>query len=243
MESVPPLSHSEMPAFLEPVVHPSPGNLTITKEAIRVPFSFYFPLRRKRNAFYKRAFDLLFSSALILFIFPWFLPLAALFIRLESKGPVFFRQKRYKQGEKVFTCFKLRTMCVNEEADQVAARKDDARITKLGGFLRRTHLDELPQLFNVFLGDMSLIGPRPHMVSENLAFGPLIHYYSIRHQVKPGMTGLAQVLGLTGHVTDIKVMEKRVEQDIYYIRKWSPFLDMKIILLTIFKLLHLKQAH
>ena len=243
MESVPPLSHSEMPAFLEPVMHPSQGNLTIAKEAYALPFSFYFPLRRKRNAFYKRAFDILLSSTLILLIFPWFIPLAAIFIKLESKGPVFFRQKRYKKGEQVFTCYKLRTMCVNDEADRVAARKDDARITKLGGFLRRTHLDELPQLFNVFLGDMSLIGPRPHMVSENLAFGPLIDHYSVRHKVKPGMTGLAQVQGFTGHVTDIKVMEKRVEQDLHYIKKWSPLLDIQIIGLTILKLLHFKQAH
>jgi lipopolysaccharide/colanic/teichoic acid biosynthesis glycosyltransferase len=232
-----------MPVFLESVVHPSQVNLTLSKEAARVPFSFYFPLRRKRNEFYKRAFDILFSSALILLIFPWFLPLATLFIRLESKGPVFFRQKRYKKGEEVFTCYKLRTMYVNDEADRVAARKDDARITKLGSFLRRTHLDELPQLFNVFLGEMSLIGPRPHMVSENLAFAPLIDHYSFRHKVRPGMTGLAQVLGFTGHVTDIKVMEKRVEQDIYYIRKWSPLLDIRIIGLTFLKLLHIKKAY
>jgi putative colanic acid biosysnthesis UDP-glucose lipid carrier transferase len=243
MESVPPLSHSEMPAFLEPVVHAPQGNLTIAKPSITVPFSFYFPLSRKGNAFYKRTFDLLLSSILILLIFPWFLPFAALFIKMESKGPVFFRQKRYKRGEEVFTCFKLRTMCVNEEADRVAARKDDIRITRLGRLLRRTHLDEFPQLFNVFLGDMSLIGPRPHMVSENLTFGPIINHYSIRHQVKPGMTGLAQVLGFTGHVTDIKVMEKRVEQDIFYIKKWSPLLDLKIIGLTVLKLLHIKQLH
>ena len=243
MESVPPLSHSEMPVFLEPVIHAPQGNLVVAREQVPVPFSFYFPLKRKQNAFFKRAFYVFLSLLLMILIFPWFLPLAALMIKLESRGPVFFRQKRFKKGEKIFTCFKLRTMLVNDEADLVAARKDDVRITKTGAFLRRTHLDELPQLINVFLGDMSVIGPRPHMVSENLAFGPRIHFYSVRHQVKPGMTGLAQVMGLTGHVTDLKVMEKRVEQDIYYIRRWSAWLDLKILVLTFFKLLHIKTVN
>ena len=133
-------------------------------------------------------------------------------------------------------------MYVNSEADLLAARHDDARITRLGRILRKSHLDELPQLVNVFMGDMSLIGPRPHMVSENLAYAPLIKNYSLRHQVKPGMTGLAQVLGYTGHVTDSKVMEKRVEQDLVYIREWSVLMDIKIIALTLLKLLNLYQG-
>jgi putative colanic acid biosysnthesis UDP-glucose lipid carrier transferase len=242
MESVPPLSHSEMTPFLEPVIHNSPSNLSIASETLTIPFSLYFPLNNKLNAFYKRGFDVFFSFLLMVLIFPWFIPLAAIIIRIESKGPVFFRQQRFKRGEKIFTCFKLRTMHVNAEADHLAAQKDDVRITAVGRFLRKTHLDELPQLINVFLGDMSLIGPRPHMVSENLAFAPVVHHYSLRHKVKPGMTGLAQVMGYTGHVTDIGVMQKRVEQDIFYIRKWSIILDMKIISLTFLKLLRIKSS-
>jgi putative colanic acid biosysnthesis UDP-glucose lipid carrier transferase len=236
MESASPLTHSPLPAYLEPV-HASQGNLSIAKEDNSFPGLVILPLEKTVNACIKRSVDLLLSSILILLIFPWFIPLAALMIKLESRGPVFFRQKRFKKDERIFTCYKLRSMFVNEEADVQAARKNDLRITHLGRILRKTHLDELPQLINVWMVDMSLIGPRPHMISENLDYASRIKYYSLRHQVKPGMTGLAQVMGFTGHITDVGVMANRVEKDIYYIRKWSVLMDVRIMFLTMIRLI------
>ncbi|RYY86051.1 MAG: hypothetical protein EOO15_15455 [Chitinophagaceae bacterium] len=191
------------------------------------------PLEHAGNRLLKRAADLLASTVFILFVFPWFLPIAALAIRLDSRGPVFFRQRRHKQNGQVFFCLKLRTMVLNPDADMLAAFEGDRRITGVGRFLRQTHLDELPQFFNVFLGDMSLIGPRPHMLSENERFSEAIADYKLRHQVKPGITGLAQVRGHVGATTDRAAIERRLQSDLHYIRHWSPRMDARILLGTV----------
>ncbi|MBD0285041.1 MAG: sugar transferase [Flavisolibacter sp.] len=202
--------------------------------------SIYRPLENKRNNLIKRMVDVILSTFLILTVFPWLLPLIAFFIKIDSKGPVFFLQKRNKINGKVFTCIKFRTMVVNDEADRLQASENDRRITRVGKFLRKHYLDELPQLFNVWMGDMSIIGPRPHMISDNKKFEQLVPHYNCRHKVKPGITGLAQVLGHTGPVTDVEKMKKRVEKDIYYVYNWSFVLDTKIACRTIFKIVGLK---
>ncbi|MDB5253598.1 MAG: hypothetical protein JWP27_2767 [Flaviaesturariibacter sp.] len=234
MEPVPLLNDSSV--FATPLSsHTSPSRLFAETETLWVARSTVdTPLQIRRNALLKRLADVTVSSILILLIFPWLIPLMALLIRLDSKGPVFFRQKRAKRGGALFTCIKLRTMVVNPQADTKAAIEDDPRITTVGAFLRKSHLDELPQLLNVWYGDMSLIGPRPHMVSDNHAFGPIIDQYHCRCLVKPGITGLAQVLGYTGPAGSREAMQMRVRQDLHYVQHWSIGLDIKIILRTIF---------
>ncbi|MFS8083118.1 MAG: sugar transferase, partial [Ginsengibacter sp.] len=144
-------------------------------------------------------------------------------------------QKRNKKNGRIFTCIKFRTMIVNEEADLKQAVENDSRITRIGKFLREYHLDELPQFINVLLGDMSVIGPRPHMISDNLNYDKMIDHYSYRSTVKPGIAGLAQVMGLCGRITNINTMKNRVNMDNFYIRHWSLKLDMIILYRTIFK--------
>ena len=187
------------------------------------------PLGRRRNRLLKRAVDLVAATVFILLVFPWFLPLAALLIRADSRGPVFFRQRRHKRNGREFYCIKLRTMVLNRDADSCAAFEGDRRITRVGRLLRRTHLDELPQLFNVWWGDMSLVGPRPHMLSENERFAQDVPGYRLRQQVKPGITGLAQVRGHVGATHDRSAIERRVHADLYYIRNWTPGLDAHIV--------------
>jgi putative colanic acid biosynthesis UDP-glucose lipid carrier transferase len=195
------------------------------------------PLGKRSNLFLKRAFDLVLSAILILTVFSWMLPLIAIMIIVDSRGPVFFLQHRIKRNGRRFTCIKFRTMHVNEDADLLPACMNDQRITKVGKFLRKHHLDEFPQLLNVFWGDMSLIGPRPHMISENTKYAELFDFYCGRQNVKPGISGLAQVLGYVGHAADPERMKRRVKLDLYYIRHWSPALDARIILLTALKIL------
>ena len=198
------------------------------------------PLEKKSNLFLKRLVDFFLSSVLILGLLSWLIPVIGLLIRLDSKGPVFFLQKRNKKYAGIFTCIKFRTMINNEESDRLAAHANDHRITKIGKFLRRHHLDELPQLFNVWWGDMSLIGPRPHMVIENEKFETMVEEYFLRYKVKPGITGLAQILGYVGPVTEMESIQDRVKHDVYYIRYWSVALDMKIVCRTFFKMLGVK---
>lgn len=191
------------------------------------------PLGRRRNRLLKRLLDLAGATVFILVVFPWFLPLVALLIRLDSRGPVFFRQRRHMRNGRPFYCLKLRTMVLNRDADLCAAFEGDRRITRVGRLLRRTHLDELPQLFNVWWGEMSLVGPRPHMISENERFAGEVPGYRLRQQVKPGITGLAQVRGHVGATHDRAAIERRVQSDLYYIRHWSPALDARILWRTL----------
>ena len=195
------------------------------------------PLDRSFNRMLKRSFDCLLSSLLILLILSWLVPLIALLIKMDSKGPVFFFQKRNSKNGRLFTCIKFRTMVVNKEADTQPAIANDSRITSIGAFLRQNHLDELPQLFNVWLGHMSIIGPRPHMVSDNLKYEQLLNFYSYRHKVSPGLTGWAQVHGHVGVIKDVEAMRERVKKDIYYIHHWSMLMDMKIIGTTLFRMI------
>ena len=195
-------------------------------------FRLQLPLDNLSKRIIKRTGDILVSSLVIVGILSWLVPLMALLIKLDSKGPVFFLQKRNKRGGKIFTCIKFRSMIENEDADLIQATVDDERITKLGRFLRNHYLDELPQFFNVLVGDMSFIGPRPHMVSDNIKYEELIEYYDYRHKVKPGITGLSQAMGYVGETRTTQAMRDRVQLDIFYVRHWSLRLDLKILWTT-----------
>lgn len=187
--------------------------------------------------FLKRAFDLLVSTLVILGILSWLLPVLAWMIKRDSEGPVFFVQKRVGKGGKLFSCFKLRSMVVNPHADQHPVAGDDGRITPLGSWLRLSHLDELPQFFNVFLGSMSLVGPRPYMPSDVLRFATIISDPFFREKVKPGITGMAQSMGLHGMVCDRNTLLKRYHWDDYYVRNTGFLLDMQILWNTFLNLL------
>lgn len=182
----------------------------------------------------KRIFDILFSSVIILFVFSWLFPIMAILIKLNSKGPVFFKQQRTGINNKTFWCYKFRTMTVNSESDSKQAQVNDSRITSIGGFMRKTNIDELPQFFNVFFGQMSVVGPRPHMLKHTQQYSELIRHYKVRHFVKPGITGWAQVNGFRGLTDELWKMEKRVEYDMGYLEKWNLLWDLKIIFLTMF---------
>lgn len=195
------------------------------------------PLDQPQNQLIKRIFDLVFSSAFILMVMSWLLPILAIIIKFDSKGPVFFVQLRSGQDNKPFKCLKFRSMKVNVEADSKQASKEDPRITKLGFFLRKSSLDELPQFFNVFIGNMSLIGPRPHMLKHTEEYSKLIFTFMGRHYVKPGITGLAQCMGYRGETQTVADMENRVRLDRYYIENWTFWLDIKIIFLTVISLI------
>lgn len=194
-------------------------------------------LDESRSQFVKRVFDILFSSAFLILIMTWLLPVVALIIKLDSKGPVFFLQLRSGQNNKSFKCMKFRTMIVNQDSDNKQATKDDPRITKLGHFLRKTSIDELPQFINVFIGNMSVVGPRPHMLKHTEEYSKLIERFLGRHYVKPGITGLAQCMGYRGETKDLADMENRVRLDRYYIENWTFWLDIKIIFLTVVSLI------
>ena len=191
------------------------------------------PLNKPGLRVLKRSFDILASTLLIVLFFPWLLPILALLIRLDSKGPVFFLQIRHKREGKKFTCIKFRTMLENAYADSLPASHLDNRITKVGAMLRRYHWDELPQLFNVWWGDMSLIGPRPFMTNDHQSFRILVPGYDYRHDVKPGITGLAQSLGFAGPMSDVQTLKDRISLDHYYIRHWSVTMELRIILRTL----------
>jgi Undecaprenyl-phosphate glucose phosphotransferase len=194
------------------------------------------PLESLQNAVFKRLFDVTFSLLVIVFVLSWLIPLFALLIKLESKGPVFFLQLRSGRSNQPFYCIKFRSMKVNKDADNVQATKDDVRVTKLGAFMRKTSLDELPQFFNVLIGNMSVIGPRPHMLKHTEEYAALIDKFMVRHFLKPGITGWAQVTGLRGETRTTEDMARRVEADVYYLEHWSVLLDMKIIFLTIWNI-------
>ncbi len=195
------------------------------------------PLENIVNRFIKRLFDIGFSILVLIFILSWFIPLMAIIIKLTSKGPVFFIQKRSGIKNKSFSVIKFRTMYVNSDAHYKQATRHDQRITPIGKFLRKTNLDELPQFINVFTGQMSVIGPRPHMLKHTEEYSKIIDKFMVRHLIKPGITGWAQVNGYRGETKDVNDMEGRVRADVWYIENWSFGLDVKIIIMTIINML------
>lgn len=193
-----------------------------------------YPLDYYSNFLLKRTFDVVFSIIVLITICTWLFPIIAICIKITSKGPVFFIQKRYGFHEEVFQCIKFRTMIVNDESSVKTTEPDDSRITKIGSFLRKTSLDEMPQFLNVLKGEMSVVGPRPHMLAVDNYYKPKIGRYSLRSMVSPGITGLAQVNGLRGDAGDVELeMNKRILADAFYVRNWSFVLDLVIILKTV----------
>lgn len=191
------------------------------------------PLEDGFNRISKRAFDIVVSLFVLLFIFPFMYAICGIIIKVSSKGPVFFKQKRTGFQGKEFYCYKFRSMRMNDNANLKSATKDDPRVTKIGKFMRSTSIDEFPQFINVLKGDMSIVGPRPHMLKHTEEYSALIGKFMVRHLVKPGITGWAQVTGWRGETKTVKDMDERVKHDVWYIENWSLFLDIKIIFLTI----------
>jgi len=189
---------------------------------------FHVPI----NKIIKRLFDIIFSLVIIIFVLSWLTPILFVFIKLESSGPLFFKQKRNGLNGVTFNCYKYRSMSQNDNVDDIKTRQY-GRITRFGKFIRKTSIDELPQFYNVFKGDMSVVGPRPHMLSYTELYAKTVNKYMVRHFVKPGITGLAQVKGFRGEVEKQNDIENRVKMDIFYIENWSFLLDIKIILQTI----------
>ena len=180
----------------------------------------------------KRLFDVAFALIVIIFVLSWLTPIIAIFILIESPGPVFFKQGRPGLDEKEFFCYKFRSMKLNTNTEKEAS-KNDPRVTRIGRFIRKTSIDELPQFFNVLLGDMSVVGPRPHLWSQNKIYASRINKYMVRLYVKPGVTGLAQVKGCRGEIETDEDMVNRIKYDVFYIENWSFFLDIKIIVQTV----------
>lgn len=181
----------------------------------------------------KRIFDVLFSSFIIVFILSWLAPMLAFLIKLESPGPVFFKQMRTGKNGRPFLCFKFRSLKLNDEADSRQVTANDERYTRIGKFMRKTNLDELPQFFNVLLGDMSVVGSRPHMLKHTEDYSRLHRHYMLRHYIKPGLTGWAQVNGYRGEIKAKEQLIKRVDHDIWYMENWDFWLDMRIVLQTL----------
>jgi putative colanic acid biosynthesis UDP-glucose lipid carrier transferase len=221
-----------------------PDNKDIYTKKLKYEYYDYIPILSLRsiplgepiNKFVKRTFDLIFSSAVIIFLLSWLTPIIAVLIKLESKGPVFFKQSRNGFNYEEFNCYKFRSMTPNKEANLNQVTRGDQRITKVGQFLRKTSIDELPQFYNVLFGDMSVVGPRPHMVSHTNMYAKKIDKFMVRHFVKPGITGLAQISGFRGEVESDKDIINRVKYDIFYIENWSLLLDIKIIFQTLINL-------
>jgi len=194
------------------------------------------PLSHPFNRFVKRLFDIVVSSIVCVLMLP-FIPIIAFIIKRQSPGPVFFKQERTGFNGKTFTCLKFRSMHVNSEADKMQATKDDPRKFPFGNFIRHTNIDEFPQFFNVLKGDMSIVGPRPHMLAHTEQYGKIIDKYMVRHFSLPGITGWAQVSGSRGETKEVWEMEQRIQKDIWYIENWTFWLDIKIILKTAVTLL------
>ena len=194
----------------------------------KLPFEF------PENFYIKRIFDIFFSLFVCIFLLSWLVPILWIFVKLESKGPLIFKQAREGINGKEFICYKFRSMKINSTSDKVHASKNDFRVTKIGAFLRKTSIDEFPQFINVLLGDMSVVGPRPHLESLSLEYQKEVDDYLKRHIVKPGITGLAQVSGYRGEIKNQSDIKNRIRFDIFYIENWSFYLDLKIIIRTIF---------
>ena len=190
------------------------------------------PLESIPGRIKKRIFDIAFSSFIILFVLSWLIPILGVLILLDSKGSVFFTQVRSGKKNLPFSCIKLRTLTVNQQADDLQVTRGDSRVTKVGRFLRKTNLDELPQFFNVLLGHMSIVGSRPHMLKHTEEYSKLQKDFMIRHYIKPGVTGWAQVNGHRGEIKEHEQLKKRVEHDIWYLENWNIWLDVRIVYLT-----------
>lgn len=218
-----------------------PDNKDIFSKNLKYEYYDYLPILSLRkialdepiNAFLKRGFDILFAAFVFLFLLSWLTPLMAILIKLESKGPTLFVQKRHGLDNSEFYCFKYRSMATNKNTKDLHVKKNDARVTKIGKFIRRTSIDELPQFYNVLIGNMSVVGPRPHMISLSEVYMKKANRYMLRHSVKPGITGLAQVSGFRGEVESDSDIINRVKYDIFYIENWSFLLDLSIIFQTI----------
>ena len=217
-----------------------PDNKDIYSKRLKYEYYNYIPILTFRNIpledsvnqFIKRLFDIIFSLVVIVFLLSWLTPILAILIRIESRGPIFFKQSRNGFNYKEFDCYKFRSMTPNKNAHLHQATRDDQRVTRIGKFIRKTSIDELPQFFNVLFGDMSVVGPRPHMVSHTDMYAKRIDKFMVRHFVKPGITGLAQVSGFRGEIETDKDIINRVKYDIFYIENWSILLDLKIIFQT-----------
>ena len=219
------------------------GTKRVTNYA-NIPILFFknYPLDDFENQLFKRFFDIIFSFLVIIFVFTWLFPIVFILIKLTSKGPVFFNQYRWGINNQKIKCYKFRTMYIgsNEVATDgtyMPAKKDDQRITTIGKFLRITSIDEMPQFFNVLIGSMSVVGPRPHPIPLNIESQEQIHNYLLRHLVKPGISGWAQVNGNRGEVKIMSEMQDRVNFDIWYIENWTLWLDIQIIFQTIINLI------
>lgn len=197
--------------------------VTLRKEPLQIPL----------NNLLKRIFDIIFSLLALIVLTPLIFPWVAIAIKMNSKGPIFFKQLRSGENNMQFWCYKFRTMTVNELSDKLQATKNDARITRVGKFLRKSNFDELPQFFNVLRGEMSVVGPRPHMLKHTEDYSKLVSKFLVRHFAKPGITGWAQVTGHRGETSEVRDMQKRVEADIWYVENWSFVLDIRIIFMTV----------
>ena len=221
-----------------------PGTKEIFSKKLKINYYEMFPvLSMQKTVLHdpttkgiKRIFDIIFAVCVIVLLLSWAVPLLALLIKLESKGPVFFKQGRPGLDEQEFFCYKFRSMKLNGTTEKEAS-KNDPRVTKIGKFMRKTSMDELPQFINVLLGEMSVVGPRPHLWSQNKSYGNKIKKYMVRHYVKPGITGLAQVKGFRGEIESDEDMRCRIKLDVFYIDNWSLILDIKIIVQTVLNIL------
>ena len=191
------------------------------------------PLDDPFNALVKRAFDIFLSLMVLLFVFSWFLPIVAIAIKISSKGPILFIQQRSGMNNAAFNCYKFRSMKQNLDADIRQATQNDPRITKIGKFLRNTSLDELPQFINVLKGEMSVVGPRPHMIKHTEEYSQLVGNFMNRHAVRPGITGLAQVKGYRGEIDDFSLLQNRIRLDRFYVNNWSLYFDVRILFQTV----------
>lgn len=217
-----------------------PDTKEIFSKNLKIDYYDFFPvlslqktiLHEPAVKIFKRLFDIVFSIIVLIGLFSWLAPLLSILIKLESRGPVFFKQGRPGIDQNEFFCYKFRSMKINKTTE-IEASKNDPRVTQIGKFMRKTSMDELPQFLNVLLGDMSVVGPRPHLWAQNKVYGNKVKKYMIRHCVKPGITGLAQVRGFRGEIETDADMINRIKLDVFYIENWSFIMDLKIILQTV----------
>ena len=222
-----------------------PDNKEIYSKKLDFTYYDFLPILSMRriptdepiNLFVKRIFDVIFSLIVIIGVLSWLTPILGLIIKMESKGPIFFKQKRNGLDYKEFYCYKFRSMRPNPEAHLYQIKKNDPRVTRIGKIIRKTSIDELPQFINVLKGNMSVVGPRPHMVSHTHMYAEKIDKFMVRHFIKPGITGLAQVSGFMGEVEDDNFIINRVKYDIFYLENWSLLMDLKIVVKTVYNAL------